>query len=108
MFMNMEVVGDVGVIRVRGEVDLLEAPRLDEVAQKMLGDGAHTLVIDLDGVPFMDSSGLRVLIEAHRRAHAQGGTVTVRHPSRFIHSLLQLTGLDQVLLVDGVGGQSQN
>jgi anti-sigma B factor antagonist len=104
----MEVVGGIGLIRVKGDIDLLDAPRLDEVAQKMIGDGAHTLVIDLDGVPFMDSSGLRVLIDAHRRANAHGGTITVRRPSPFIHSLLELTGLDRVLLVDGVQGPNQN
>ena len=68
----------------------------------MLGDGARSLVIDVDGVDFMDSSGLRALIEAHRRAHAQGGTITVRYPSPFIHRLLQITGVDTVVHVDGV------
>jgi anti-anti-sigma regulatory factor len=47
-----------------------------------------------------DSSGLDALVHAHNRAHAQGGTVTVRHPNALTQRLLQITGLYGVLIID--------
>ena len=74
---------------------------LDEAAGQLLGDSARSLVIDCQDVAFMDSAGLQVLVRAYQQAHEQGGTVTIRHPSAFIERLIQITGLDTVLVIDG-------
>jgi anti-anti-sigma factor len=95
-----EVVEDLGVIRVNGEIDLADADQLSRTADRMLEQGAHSLVIDCAEVDFMDSRGIRALVLAHQHAHQQGGTVTVHRPSPFIHNLLQITGLAGVLIVD--------
>ena len=42
------------------------------------------------------------MVQAHNEAHAEGGTVTVRRPSVFTLRLLQIVGLDTVLIVDGL------
>ena len=102
MQLSTEVVGDVGVIRVRGEVDSIEAPNLDEAVTDLLGDGARSLVIDCHDIHFIDSAGLQVMVRAHKEARAHGGTVTVRRPSAFTLRILQTVGLDTVLIVDGL------
>jgi anti-anti-sigma factor len=102
MKLSTEVVDDVGVIRIRGEVDSTEAPSLDDAAMDLLGDGARSLVIDCRDIAFIDSAGLQVLVRAHQEAHAHGGTVTVRRPSAFTLRLLQTVGLDTVLIIDGL------
>jgi len=84
VILSMEVVGNVGVIRVRGEIDGPEAPELAAVAGQLLGNGARDLVVDFSSVEFIDSTGLQALLQAHQQAHAQGGTVTVRGASPFI------------------------
>jgi anti-sigma B factor antagonist len=96
----MEVVRDVGVIRVQGDLDVISAPDLQSAVDRLLGDGARSLVIDCQAVDFIDSSGLRVFVLAHQRAHERSGIVTVRRPSPFIVNLMQITGLDAVLQVD--------
>ena len=68
----------------------------------LLGDRARSLVLDCRDVDFIDSGGLQVMVQAHNEAHAQGGTVTVRRPSAFTLRLLQIVGLDTVLIVDGL------
>ena len=102
MQLSTEVVGDVGVIRVRGEVDSIEAPNLDDAAMDLLGDGARSLVIDCRDIDFIDSAGLQVMVRAYKEATTHGGTVTVRRPSAFTLRLLQTVGLDTVLIIDGL------
>ena len=102
MQLSTEVVGDVGVIHVHGEVDVIQAPKLTEVASEILGDGVRSVVVDGRDIEFIDLSGLRALVTIRRRAEEQGGTVTLRHPSALTYRLLQATLLDTVLLIDGV------
>jgi anti-sigma B factor antagonist len=97
----MEVVAGVGVIRVQGDLDVISAPKLKEAVDGALVDGARNLVIDCRAVDFVDSSGLRVFLHAHQRSHEHCGIVTVRCPSPFMNHLLQITGLDAVLQIDG-------
>jgi anti-sigma B factor antagonist len=102
MQLTTEVVGAVGVVRVRGEVDTVSAPELHEAAAAMFSEGARSLVIDCREIDFIASDGLDVMVRLHKEAHAQGGTVTVRRPSAFTYRLIQATSLDTVLLIDGL------
>ena len=102
MQLSSEVIGDVGIIRVRGEVDTLESPKLDHTATTLLNDGAHNLVIDIRDVDFIASDGLRVLVHAHEQAHARGGKLTIRRPSALAYRLIRLTSLDTVFVIDGL------
>jgi len=82
-------------VRVSGDVDLATAPQLAEV----LGQFANgTLRVDLSEVTFLDSSGLRTLLHAHRDATRAGRRMVVCGP---LHPLVQqaiaITGLDAVL-----------
>ena len=102
MQLSTEVVDDVGVVHVRGDVDHVDAPKLDEVAAQMLGDGARDLVIDCRHIDFIDSAGLQAMLRACNQARAQGGTVTLRRPSAFTYRLLQITGIDTMVVIDGI------
>jgi anti-sigma B factor antagonist len=100
MHLSTQVVGDVGVIHIDGEVDTVHAPELREAAERLLGDGARSLVIDCRAIEFIDSAGLQAMVQSFKAAQAQGGTVTVRDPSEFTLKLLRLSGLDEVLLIE--------
>jgi anti-sigma B factor antagonist len=102
MQLRTEVVGDVGVIRVCGDLDAIHALKLQEAASEALGDGARSLVIDCQDIGFIASDGLRVMVRAYKQAHAQGGTVTIRRPSALTYRLMQITCLDTVFLIDGL------
>ena len=101
MHLSTRVVGDLGVIHIDGEVDTVHAPKLREAAERLLADGAHSLVIDFRDIEFIDSAGLQAMVQSYKAADARGGTVTVRHPSDFTLKLLRLSGLDEVLLIEG-------
>jgi anti-sigma B factor antagonist len=81
---------DVGY-DVSGEIDAHTAPLLAEAVAKSTVD---ELSLDLGGVEFIDSSGLRVLIETHRTRAAAGQSLVLVGPSAVVVQLFRIAGLD--------------
>jgi anti-sigma B factor antagonist len=92
--------GDPPVVVLVGEVDPHTAPDLDQVLSRLLDEGHRTLRVDCAALGFIDSSGLRVLVDAHRRLDAAPGALVLTHASPTLRRLLEVTGLDQHFLVE--------
>jgi len=90
---------DATVIYVRGEIDIATAGRLRDAIEPHMGP-AQTIVLDLSGVEFMDSSSLHVLIEARTTLTADGGSLILRNPSRAAHLVLTVGGANDLLEAD--------
>jgi anti-sigma B factor antagonist len=75
----------IEVIDVQGEIDIYTAPRLRELLIDLVSTGSYQLVVNLDKVGFLDSTGLGVLVGGLRRVRAHDGSLdlgTVRLVSR--------------------------
>lgn len=105
--MPVEVAVDEGLAAVapRGEVDLASAPALAGALTGVLDGGARRVVLDLGAVPFCDSSGLRVLVAAHRRLARAGGRLEVVGALPPVERVLRVTGLLGVLDVRDERGE---
>ena len=89
--------GDVLVVTVRGELDLTTAPELARARDLVAGLPAH-VVVDLDGVTFLDSSGLNVLMAWKRSlARAGAGLSVVVDPSGPVRRVLEISQLVEAL-----------
>ena len=88
------------VVRVQGEVDLYTAPQLWETLDAAIAGTPHELVIDLSDVRFLDSSGLSVLLRAHKRLRPIDGTVVIRGAADQVFMTLDVTKLTSVLAVE--------
>jgi anti-sigma B factor antagonist len=86
-------------LRVSGEVDVHTAPTLRDSALAALRQHGSTLRIDLREVPFMDSTGLEVLLATRRRAELAGGSLTLVAPTPAILRVLEVTGLDKLFSI---------
>lgn len=86
------------LLAVRGEVDTLTAPRLDAALGELLA-GPGDLALDLEGVTFLASSGLGVLIDAARRAARDGRRLYVVATGRAVLRPLEVTGSAQLFTV---------
>jgi anti-anti-sigma factor len=88
------------VIQLQGELDMCSAPALGRDLTEALDGMPHTISLDLSGLTFLDSTGIRVLVSAHRRAAAQGTGFILRSPRPSVLRVLKLTGIDQLLAID--------
>jgi anti-sigma B factor antagonist len=82
--------GPDGVIVVHGDIDVAGGPILEAAILDREGDGP--VLIDLGDVFFIDSSGLRSLLGASRRARTRGATVVLRNVGSEVQRLLEITG----------------
>jgi len=85
-------------LRIKGELDLGTVPVLARHLDEQLGNKPTTLTLDLSALTFMDSSGLRLLIELNERAAHEAWDLTLipsRHESA--NAVLRMTGADAAL-----------
>jgi anti-sigma B factor antagonist len=86
-------------LQLRGEIDAHSATVLARHLDPLPGSSAD-VVIDLSAVGFVDSSGLRVLVEAHQRAQAEMRRLVLSSSSRPVLRLLEISGLMEYLNVE--------
>lgn len=84
------------VLSVRGEVDVYSAPRLRERLVELVGRGARRIVVDLDGVEFLDSTGLGVLVGGLKRVRSHDGDLAVVCSQPRILKVFEITRLTEV------------
>jgi anti-sigma B factor antagonist len=81
--------GRTTVVRVGGEVDLATAPDLLELLDTLTG----SVVVDLSGVEFLDSSGLSALVATKHRLDANGGQLRLRRAQPRVQIVFEVSGL---------------
>lgn len=91
--------GESCTIALQGEIDVYTSPRLRQELTEVVDAGCLNLVLDLEGVEFIDSSGLGVLVSALRRVKEQGGTLRLVCTKESILKIFRITGLDKVFPV---------
>jgi anti-sigma B factor antagonist len=87
------------VLDVDGEVDLSTAPSLRNHIEQLIHDGTRRLVVNLEGVGFMDSSGLSALIVSHKRIQEADGELALVCQDRAVLRIFTVTGLDRVFRI---------
>src|SRR3954453_21880908 len=89
--------GDVATITITGEIDLASSTQLNRELDAALDRRPSHVRLDLDGVDFMDTTGVAALLKARRRALEQHSRFTVLSSSAVITRLLEITGLTALL-----------
>jgi anti-anti-sigma factor len=84
-------------IRLVGELDLSTKPILEEELGAAEHGGAERLVLDLAELEFIDSSGIRTLLEAVQRSRRDSDRLVMTRPGRIVERTLRLTGVVEVL-----------
>ncbi len=81
------------IVKLIGEIDISNADSIGRELDRVVADSPSRVIIDLEGLEFMDSSGIAMLLRA------VGGTASVelRNPSRVVRRILECTGLTDIL-----------
>ena len=94
--LNTRQVGDHTVIEVGGEVDVYTAPKLRERMVDLVNAGNYHLVVDLDSVEFLDSTGLGVLVGGLKRVRTHDGSMSLVCTQERLLKIFRITGLIKV------------
>ncbi|CUR60550.1 Anti-sigma-B factor antagonist [metagenome] len=94
-----EQVGGATIIVVGGEIDVYTAPRLRDKITELVAEGAHTLVIDMEAVEFLDSTGLGVLVGGLKKVRAHGGSLQLICTQERLLKIFRITGLAKVFTI---------
>jgi anti-sigma B factor antagonist len=84
------------VVDVEGEIDIYTAPRLRELLIDLAGQGHYQLVVNLDKVGFLDSTGLGVLVGGLKRVRPHDGSLDLVCTRERILKIFRITGLTKV------------
>jgi anti-sigma B factor antagonist len=94
MTVSERAVGSVTLLDIEGPLSLGEgADRLRDKVRSLLQQGQKQFVVNLAGVPYMDSGGLGELVQAFATTQKQGGTLKLMNTTRRLHDLLVITKL---------------
>ncbi len=88
------------VVAASGEIDVVAAPELREQLVQLISDGTTKMVIDIENVDFIDSTGLGVLVGAIRRARSAGGDVRLVCTNSRLLKVFDVTGLDEIFTIE--------
>jgi anti-sigma B factor antagonist len=98
---SLTISSDVGdgtaSIRLEGELDLASARRMEESLTALEDGRPARLVVDLRRLAFIDSTGLRLLIQADARARERGGELILHPGDASIQKVFEMTGALDVL-----------
>jgi anti-sigma B factor antagonist len=91
--------GSAACVRPNGDLDLDTVHRVEAALMDLREEGCRNLVLDLRGLTFMDSTGLRLVIRCHTAAREQGFGFAVVPGPEVVQRVFQLTGMDAHLTV---------
>jgi anti-anti-sigma factor len=106
---DIEWDGERARVIAAGELDLATSPQLELEMRTILERGAREVTVDLAKLTFVDSSGLRVLIDLHELSQQDGWGLSLTLPSEQARAVFRISGAEEHLpFVDGVQDVSEN
>jgi anti-sigma B factor antagonist len=94
--LSTRVEGDRTVVVVGGEIDVYTAPKLREHLIDLVSGGSYNLIIDMENVDFLDSTGLGVLVGGLKRVRSHEGSLNLVCTQDRILKIFRITGLTKV------------
>lgn len=98
MDVDCKLIRDILVVRLSGEMDLLVAEKLRNLIDvKLSANKIRTLVLNLEKVTFIDSSGLGVIIGRYKKISAQNGKMYIVGAKDSVKQILQFSGINKLV-----------
>jgi anti-anti-sigma factor len=98
MEIRRQRIDDVLELEIQGRLDGYWADHLSQSLDDVVREGTRNLRLNLSGISYLSSAGIRVLVRAHKQFSAIQGSFSVSEPSEAVRSILELTGLMDLLI----------
>jgi len=89
------------VVEAEGRLDAAAASQLETDLEALLGEGKSKIVVDLSGVSYISSTGLRVLLVAIKRAREDGGDLKLCYLSPRVYDIFRMAGFTNIFPIHG-------
>jgi len=89
------------IVEVGGEIDVYTAPKLRDKITELVGSGSYRIVIDMEHVDFLDSTGLGVLVGGLKKVRAHDGSMDLICTQERLLKIFRITGLAKVFAIHG-------
>jgi anti-sigma B factor antagonist len=87
------------LVAVGGEIDVYTAPKLRDKITELVGNGIYSIVIDMEAVEFLDSTGLGVLVGGLKKVRAHDGSLELICTQDRLLKIFRITGLAKVFVI---------
>ena len=91
--------GDVTIVYFFGKMDTGTSPEADKYVSKLVDDGANNMVMNLDELDFISSTGLRVILSTGKKLMGSGGKLTLCSPNFTVNDVLKMSGFNRMFAV---------
>lgn len=88
------------IVVLEGRIDTVSAPTLEMSVMPLFNETGLTLVFDCEKLEYVSSSGLRVILTAHKNVTAKGGKFILRKLTPEVRSVIDLTGFSRILTIE--------
>ena len=92
--------GGIVILSINGEIDLYNAPELKEAIQKLVDEKKNKIIVNLDRVSYVDSSGIGALISSFSNLKKQEGSLRICNVSGSVRKVFELTKLTTFFDID--------
>lgn len=99
MNITKSVEGSTATIAVEGKLSVATSPDLENEV-KSLPEDVTEFIIDLEGLEYISSAGLRVLVTTQKLASQRNGSMTLRKPNDEVMEVFDMTGLSEIFTVE--------
>ena len=94
---NVRQIGDISVVDISGKITIGKGDVvLRETVVGLLEDSQRKILLNLEGVPYMDSAGIGEVVACLKRVQDRGGFMKLLNPKEKVYDVLLLTKLDQI------------
>ena len=90
---------DEKVVVIEGRVDTVTVSELEMKVSPIWSTPGITLVFDCEKLEYLSSSGLRIILSAHKQVTSKGGKFIMRNLTREVRSVIDLTGFSRILTI---------
>ena len=99
MTVQISMNGEVGIVRISGKLDTQSFPEAQSHLTRLVEEGTQKILIDLEGLVYISSAGLRVLLSTAKLLEKDGGELRICSLNDFVREVFEISGFSTIFQV---------